>query len=201
MPLESDLILKVDSELGNKISEASTTAINSQKDMKISLKVEANLDKRERLEDVLKKFESKENIAPAPNTNNQVSIDLAKKVKNRKVTNEKFLEMETLPEPPPTPPESKNPAVQLKFQSLLSYQQNPCPCQAVQTTNLKTSQTVQATTPWRAPWIPQSAWGMTGRKAETGLVLYRTGKSNLQTIQLVRSHHLALSPPWFQPGM
>ena len=106
MPLESDLILKVDSELGNKISEASTTAINSQKDMKISLKVEANLDKRERLEDVLKKFESKENIAPAPNTNNQVSIDLARKV-NRKVTNEKFLEMETLPEPPPTTPESK----------------------------------------------------------------------------------------------
>jgi len=37
VPLESDLILKVDSELGNKISEASTTAINSSNAVKITV--------------------------------------------------------------------------------------------------------------------------------------------------------------------
>lgn len=103
---ESDLILKVESELGNKLIDAKAPTIHNQKDMKISLKVEAHLDKRKSLEDVLKKLESKENIVPAPNTNNQVNVEV-KKAKNRKVTNEKFLEMETLPEPPPTPPESK----------------------------------------------------------------------------------------------
>jgi hypothetical protein len=102
---ESDLILKVESELGNKLIDAKAPTIHNQKDMKISLKVEAHLDKRKSLEDVLKKLESKENIVPAPNTNNQVNVEV-KKAKNRKVTNEKFLEMETLPEPPPTPPES-----------------------------------------------------------------------------------------------
>jgi len=104
---ESDLILKVESELSNKLIDVEPPTIKNHKDMKISLKVEAHLDKRKSLEDVLKKLESKENIVPAANTNHQVILDPVKKCKNRKVTNEKFLEMETLPEPPPTPPELK----------------------------------------------------------------------------------------------
>ena len=84
-------------------------------DMKISLKIEAQLEKRRSVEHLVKKSESRESL----NLNTRVSKDVVqqqetqtpapelnhKKKNNTKVTNEKFLDMEdTLPDPPPTPP-------------------------------------------------------------------------------------------------
>ena len=74
-------------------------------DMKISLKVEAQLEKQRFSEKNVKKSESKENINTSQHIMQEVN---QKKINSRKVTNEKFLDMEdTLPEPPPTPPEIK----------------------------------------------------------------------------------------------
>ena len=76
-------------------------------DMKISLKVEAQLEKQRSNENIVKKSESKENLNKLSSQNIVQEVN-HKKMNSRKVTNEKFLDMEdSLPEPPPTPPELK----------------------------------------------------------------------------------------------
>ena len=116
---ESDL-LKIDTDrsrvLQDNIFRVDTKTVVEDdepvngSDMKISLKVEAQLDKRRSFENNMKKSESKENIESAVVQNNTalISNDInIKKKNNRKVTNEKFLDEDTLPEPPPTPPDMK----------------------------------------------------------------------------------------------
>ena len=99
---ESNLNLMVDNiQPSNLLPTPGETKVE-QSDMRISLKVDAKLDKRRSTENLIKKAESKENLSSTKATPVLSSSD--KKTNSRKVTNEKFLDMDELPEPPPTPP-------------------------------------------------------------------------------------------------
>ena len=90
---ETNLNLMVDN-----IKPGENIENSDQSHLKISLKVDAQLDRRSSTENLIKPTESKENLSSSKSPTD-------KKANNRKVTNEKFLDMDELPEPPPTPPE------------------------------------------------------------------------------------------------
>ena len=92
---ENNLNLMVDNELPGE-------PVGDQSDLKICLKVDAQLDRKRSTENLIKNSESKENLR---SSKSPASLTTDKKANNRKVTNEKFLDMDELPEPPPTPPE------------------------------------------------------------------------------------------------